>query len=86
MFKTNRHVKSHKLDYDELSSKGKKLLEDGKFDEALAFFEQALLQNPNDPDLLNDKGVALRSLGRYDEAIECFNKSLEIDPRDKHSS
>ena len=86
MFKTNRHVKSHKLDSDELSSKGKKLLEDGKFDEALAFFEQALLQNPNDPDLLNYKGIALRSLGRYDEAIECFNKSLEIDPRDKHSS
>ena len=86
MFKTNRHVKDHKLDSDELSSKGKKLLEDGKFDEALAFFEQALLKNPNDPDLLNNKGVALRSLGRYDEAIECFNKSLEIDPRDKDSS
>lgn len=65
---------------------GQKLLEEGNFEEALAFFEQALLKNPNDPDLLNSKGVALRSLGRYDEAIECFNKSLEIDPRDKHSS
>ena len=74
------------MDLGELSKNGKKLLEDGKFEEALAFFEQALLNNPNDPDLLNSKGVALRSLGRYDEAIECFNKSLEIDPRDKKAS
>ena len=74
------------MDSAELSDNGKKLLEEGKFEQALAFFEQALLKNPNDPDLLNSKGVVLRSLGRYDEAIECFNKSLEIDPRDKHSS
>ena len=74
------------MDSAELSVKGKELLENGQFEEALGFFEQALLNNPNDPDLLNSKGVALRSLGRYDEAIECFNKSLEIDPRDKKAS
>ena len=74
------------MDADKLSDRGKKLLEEGKFEEALGFFEQALLNNPNDPDLLNSKGVVLRSLGRYDEAIECFNKSLEIDPRDKKAS
>ena len=74
------------MDSDELTLKGRKLLEEGSFDDALAFFEQALLQNPSDPDLWNNKGVTLRSLGRYDEAIECFNKSLEIEPRDKDSS
>ena len=79
-------TQKHQLDSDELSAKGKKLLEEGKFEEALAFFEQALLQNPKDPDLLNDKGAALRSLGRYDEAIDCFNQSLEIEPRDKKAS
>ena len=66
--------------------KGKQLLEDGRYDDALGFFEQALLLNQNDPDLWNFKGVSLRSLGRYEEAMECFNKSLTIDPRDKHSS
>ena len=71
---------------DELIVKGKSLLEEGNFEEALSNFEQALLQNPLDPDLWNFKGTALRSLGRYDEAIECFNKSLSIDPRDKNSS
>ncbi|MCV0367489.1 MAG: tetratricopeptide repeat protein [Nitrosopumilus sp.] len=70
----------------DLVEKGQSLMDNGKFDEALGFFEQALLLNQNDPDLWNYKGVALRSLGRYEESMECFNKSLEIDPRDKHAS
>ena len=71
---------------NELIAKGKSLLEEGNFEDALSNFEQALLQNPSDPDMWNFKGAALRSLGRYDEAIECFNKSLSIDPRDKSAS
>lgn len=69
-----------------LVEKGQSLLDDGKFDDALGFFEQALLLNQNDPDLWNNKGIALRSLGRYEEAMYCFNKSLEIEPRDKFAS
>ncbi len=69
-----------------LVTKGRLFLEDGKFNDALSFFEQALLLNQNDPDLWNYKGTALRSLGRYEEAMECFNKSLRIDPRDKDAS
>jgi tetratricopeptide (TPR) repeat protein len=69
-----------------LVKKGQSLMTDGKFDDALGFFEQALLLNQDDPDLWNYKGVALRSLGRYEESMECFNKSLEIDPRDKQAS
>ncbi len=70
----------------DLVAKGQSFLEDGKFSDALGFFEQALLLNQNDPNLWNNKGIALRSLGRYEEAMECFNKSLEIDPRDKNAS
>ena len=70
----------------DLVEKGKSLLLEGNFEDALAYFEQALLLNQNDPELWNQKGVALRSLGRYDEALECFNKSLELDPADRHSS
>ncbi len=71
---------------DSLVEQGNSLLNDGKFEEALGFFEQALLLDQKNPELWNYKGVALRSIGRYDEAIECFNKSLEIDPRDKEAS
>ena len=70
----------------DLVAKGKSFLEDGKFDEALDFFERALLLNQDDPDLWNHKGIVLRSMGRYEEAMECFNKSLKIDPRDKNAS
>jgi tetratricopeptide (TPR) repeat protein len=70
----------------DLVEKGQALMDDGKFDDALGFFEQALLLNQTDPDLWNYKGVALRSLGRYEESMECFNKSLEIEPRDKFAS
>ncbi len=69
-----------------LIEKGKTLLKQNKFEEALGFFEQALLLNQKDPELWNYKGISLRSMGRYDEALECFNKSLELDPRDKRAS
>jgi len=71
---------------EELVKKGHSLMDDGKYDGALGYFEQALLLNQDDPDLWNNKGIALRSLGRYEESMECFNKSLEIEPRDKYAS
>ena len=71
---------------DDLVSKGKFSMQEGKFDDALSFFDQALKFDKNNPDLWNYKGTALRSLGRYPEAMECFNKSLQIDPRDRYSS
>ena len=69
-----------------LIQNGVKNLQDGNFEDALSFFEQALLLKPNDPDLWNQKGVVMRSLGRYDEASECYNRSLQLDPRDRASS
>jgi len=74
------------VEIKELVLKGQNSLESGNFEEALAFFEQALLLNQNDPDLWNFKAIALRSFGRYEEALECFNKSLQLDPRDKNAS
>ncbi len=70
----------------DLVTKGQSFLKDGKFNDALDFFEQALFLNQDDPDLWNHKGIALRSMGRYKEAMECFDKSLKIDPRDKNAS
>ncbi len=87
MFKTNKQRSNTNMNQiKDLVEKAKTLLENNKFEEALGFFEQALLMNQNDPELWNHKGVALRSMGRYDEALECFNKSLELDPRDKNAS
>ena len=73
-------------DITDLTKSGKKLHDAENYNEALSFFDQALLQDPTYPDLWNYKGIALRSLGRYAEALQCYNKSLEIEPRDKESS
>lgn len=70
----------------ELLIKGKSLLYEGNFEEALSYFEQALLLEPNNGEILNQKGAVLRSLGRYDDALECFNRALELDPADKTAS
>jgi Flp pilus assembly protein TadD len=87
MFKTYKQRSNANMnEIKDLVEKAKTLLENNKFEEALGFFEQALLMNQSDPELWNHKGVALRSMGRYDEALECFNKSLELDPRDKNAS
>ncbi len=87
MFKTYKQRSNTNMNQiKDLVEKAKILLENNKFEEALGFFEQALLMNQNDPELWNHKGVSLRSMGRYDEALECFNKSLELDPRDKNAS
>ena len=34
--------------------------EERKFQNALSYFEQALIENPNDPDLLNGKGSSAK--------------------------
>ena len=87
MFKTyEQRCNPNMNQIEELIMKGRKLLDETKFEGALGFFEQALLLDQSDPELWNYKGVALRSMGRYDEALECFNKSLELDPRDKSAS
>ena len=69
-----------------LVKSGKKFLDEGDYNNALSFFDQALSIESTNPDLWNLKGIALRSLGRYDEASDCYNKSLEIEPRDTESS
>lgn len=70
----------------ELLEKGKTLLNEGNFDDALSYFEQALVLEPKNHQIWNQKGVTLRSLGRYDDALECFNRALELEPSDRTAS
>ena len=74
------------MDVTILVKSGKKYLDEGDYNNALSFFDQALSIEPINADLWNLKGIALRSLGRYAEASDCYNKSLEIEPRDTESS
>jgi tetratricopeptide (TPR) repeat protein len=61
-------------------SKGYDLLDSGRYQEAIPYFDRALAIDPNNTDALNGKGYALYGLGRYQEAISFFDKALAIDP------
>ena len=50
-----------------------------KFDSSLNFFNDSLVENPNDVEILVNKGSALGKLGNFSEAIVYYNQAINID-------
>lgn len=69
------------IEINELSAIGISLLQQGKFHDALEYFDKILIINPNDMITLGNKGAALTQLNRHEEALALYNKVLEMDPR-----
>jgi tetratricopeptide (TPR) repeat protein len=65
---------------DSLNNKGLDLSRQGKYQEAIEWYDKALAVDPNYIYALNGKGVALNNLGKNKEAIEYYDKALRIDP------
>jgi Tfp pilus assembly protein PilF len=66
--------------------KGDKLLKQGKYQEAIEAYNDALeAKHYDDPgyDMMiwYNKGMAFGNLRQYPEALECYNKSLRADPK-----
>jgi tetratricopeptide (TPR) repeat protein len=72
--------KANLLDY-----KGKALLLEGNYKEAIECFDKAIMLIPSFALALNEKGVALLQLKKYYESIECFDKALEMYKKKKDS-
>jgi tetratricopeptide (TPR) repeat protein len=51
-----------------------------KFDSSLNFFNESLVDNPNDVEVLVNKGSTLGKLGYFSEAIVYYNQAINIDP------
>ena len=64
---------------DELYESARNYMNQGKYIDAMARFDDVLETNPNHVDALSEKGVALWGLGRFGAAIECYNKAIELD-------
>ncbi|WNG63021.1 tetratricopeptide repeat protein [Archangium gephyra] len=60
-----------------LIQKGRAAYTAGRYDEALAAFEEAKKERPNDPAVEFNRGDALMKLGRYDEAQRAFQSVAE---------
>lgn len=59
-----------------LLAKGQSLLNLDKAGEALACFEEILLNEPNHGEALVKKGIALEQLRQVDEAIRCYDQAI----------
>ncbi len=61
------------------NKKANRLYEQGKYEEALSVYEDALLESPEEKKLSMNKGSALYRLEDYDGAEESYNNALSIE-------
>jgi tetratricopeptide (TPR) repeat protein len=59
---------------------GNYLYKEGRIEEAMEHYHNAIQINPNDAEVQNNLGVALAAQGRFDEAIENYRKAIQINP------
>jgi tetratricopeptide (TPR) repeat protein len=67
-----------------LNNRGKALDEQGRYEEAIRYYDKVLAIDPNNKFALNNKGADLYDLGRYEEALVYFDKRLALDPYNTH--
>ena len=59
---------------------GNMLHKQGKLEDAIESYIQALKLNPNFVEVYNNLGNVLKELGRMDEALESYKRALIINP------
>ena len=70
------------VDIGSLIEQGNTAYDQGRSEEAIQYFDQALAIDPEDTDALISKGSALEDLNRTEEAIQYYDKAIDIDPED----
>ncbi len=53
---------------------------EGKYAEAIQFFDRAIEIDPSMADAWHDRGMSLRALGKDEEALKSIENSLELEP------
>jgi tetratricopeptide (TPR) repeat protein len=66
---------------EELSDRGNRLLENCRYQEALAIFERIIMIDPTDSYSRCDRALTLLCLDRQDEAIQEYTIVLNLDPQ-----
>lgn len=64
----------------EWHKKGKILVNQDHYKEALRAYNKSIKLNPDNSVVLSDKGSVLCKLGRYREALEVYMKAIDLDP------
>jgi len=66
---------------DDWRRKAMRLVQEGRIEEALLAFEEAIRLEPDDALLWNAMGDALVQLSRYEEALVPFENAVRLDPK-----
>lgn len=67
------------LTADEWANKAFALDDQGKYDEAIVCYDEAIALEPKDVDTWNNKGAALFNQGKYEEAVVCYDEAITLD-------
>ena len=68
-------------DVKTLVDRGMENSQNGRYDQALKDFNDALKLKPNDAMLITYRGVVYYAKGQNDLAMKDFNRAIEIDPK-----
>lgn len=69
-----------------LNAQGRILAEEGKLDEAIAKFQEAVMRKADYGEVYANLGDALRKKGSIDEAIKAYTRALELNPTNPEAS
>ena len=58
----------------DLIDKGDALTDLGNYEQAITYYDKALVIDPNNATFLDDKGYSLSKLGKYEEAITYYDR------------
>jgi tetratricopeptide (TPR) repeat protein len=53
----------------------------GKYDEAIEAYDEAIRLDPSYAEIWVNKGLAFRNQGKYDEAIKAYDEAIKLDPK-----
>jgi Tfp pilus assembly protein PilF len=74
----------NKIPIDSLLNQGVQLHDAGKYEEAIALYDQILKQDPDHLLALSEKALSAISIGQYEQAMTCSQKAIEKHPGSKN--
>lgn len=69
------------LTTNEFNDKGLSLMENGKYEEAIKYFDELIKLNPYDADSWYKKSIVLDKIGKYDEEYKCYLIAKKLNPK-----
>ena len=60
---------------------GYELAEQGRFEEAIGEYDEAIRLDPQDADAYNNRGVSYENLGQFQRAIQDHDEAIRLDPQ-----